>query len=30
LAVALAPSKRIVVAGQKTGADDFAVARLVG
>jgi uncharacterized delta-60 repeat protein len=29
-AVALAPSKRIVVAGQKTGADDFAVARLVG
>ncbi len=29
-AVALAPSKRIVVAGQKTGNDDFAVARLVG
>jgi uncharacterized delta-60 repeat protein len=28
--VALAPSKRIVVAGQKTGNDDFAVARLVG
>jgi uncharacterized delta-60 repeat protein len=29
-AVALAPSKRIVVAGQKTGSDDFAVARLLG
>jgi uncharacterized delta-60 repeat protein len=29
-AVALAPSKRIVVAGQKTGNDDFAVARLLG
>jgi uncharacterized delta-60 repeat protein len=29
-AVALAPSKRIVVAGQRTGNDDFAVARLVG
>jgi uncharacterized delta-60 repeat protein len=29
-AVALAPSKRIVVAGQKTGNDDFAVARLRG
>src|SRR5512133_900265 len=29
-AVALAPNGRIVVAGQKTGADDFAVARLRG
>jgi uncharacterized delta-60 repeat protein len=29
-AVALAPNGRIVVAGQKTGNDDFAVARLVG
>ena len=29
-AVALAPNKRIVVAGQKTGGDDFAVARLLG
>jgi uncharacterized delta-60 repeat protein len=29
-AVALAPNKRIVVAGQKTGNDDFAVARLRG
>jgi uncharacterized delta-60 repeat protein len=29
-AVALAPKKRIVVAGQKTGNDDFAVARLQG
>ncbi|MEN3279944.1 MAG: hypothetical protein V7607_1084 [Solirubrobacteraceae bacterium] len=29
-AVALQSNKRIVVAGQKTGADDFAVARLVG
>ena len=29
-AVALAPKKRIVVAGQKTGNDDFAVARLLG
>jgi len=29
-AVALAPKKRIVVAGQKTGGDDFAVARLLG
>jgi uncharacterized delta-60 repeat protein len=29
-AVALAPKRRIVVAGQKTGGDDFAVARLVG
>jgi uncharacterized delta-60 repeat protein len=29
-AVALAPSRRIVVAGQKTGNDDFAVARLRG
>jgi uncharacterized delta-60 repeat protein len=29
-AVALAPHKRIVVAGQKTGDDDFAVARLLG
>jgi uncharacterized delta-60 repeat protein len=29
-AVALAPSKRIVVAGQKTGNDDFAAARLAG
>ena len=30
LAVARAPNGRIVVAGQKTGADDFAVARLLG
>ena len=29
-AVALAPNGRIVVAGQKTGGDDFAVARLIG
>jgi uncharacterized delta-60 repeat protein len=29
-AVALAPNARIVVAGQKTGGDDFAVARLRG
>jgi uncharacterized delta-60 repeat protein len=29
-AVALAPGKRIVVAGQKTGVDNFAVARLRG
>jgi uncharacterized delta-60 repeat protein len=29
-AVALAPNGRIVVAGQKTGGDDFAVARLQG
>jgi uncharacterized delta-60 repeat protein len=29
-AVALAPNGRIVVAGQKTGGDDFAVARLRG
>jgi uncharacterized delta-60 repeat protein len=29
-AVALAPNKRIVVVGQKTGGDDFAVARLLG
>jgi uncharacterized delta-60 repeat protein len=29
-AVALAPSKRIVVAGQKSGVDNFAVARLRG
>jgi uncharacterized delta-60 repeat protein len=29
-AVALAPNKRIVVAGQRTGSDDFAVARLLG
>jgi uncharacterized delta-60 repeat protein len=29
-AVALAPNGRIVVAGQKTGGDDFAVARLLG
>jgi uncharacterized delta-60 repeat protein len=29
-AVALAPRKRILVAGQKTGNDDFAVARLLG
>jgi uncharacterized delta-60 repeat protein len=29
-AVALQSNKRIVVAGQKTGADDFAVARLMG
>jgi uncharacterized delta-60 repeat protein len=29
-AVALAPNKRIVVVGQKTGNDDFAVARLRG
>jgi uncharacterized delta-60 repeat protein len=29
LAVARAPNGRIVVAGQKTGADDFAVARLL-
>ena len=29
-AVALAPNGRIVVAGQRTGADDFAVARLLG
>jgi uncharacterized delta-60 repeat protein len=29
-AVALAPNRRIVVAGQKTGGDDFAVARLLG
>jgi uncharacterized delta-60 repeat protein len=29
-AVALAPNKRIVVAGQRTGGDDFAVARLLG
>ena len=29
-AVALAPKKRIVVVGQKTGNDDFAVARLQG
>jgi uncharacterized delta-60 repeat protein len=29
-AVALAPNGRIVVAGQRTGGDDFAVARLLG
>jgi uncharacterized delta-60 repeat protein len=29
-AVALAPNRRIVVAGQKSGVDNFAVARLVG
>jgi uncharacterized delta-60 repeat protein len=29
-AVALAPNKRIVVAGQKSGVDNFAVARLRG
>jgi uncharacterized delta-60 repeat protein len=29
-AVALQPNGRIVVAGQRTGADDFAVARLLG
>jgi hypothetical protein len=29
-AVALQPNGRILVAGQRTGADDFAVARLLG
>ena len=29
-AVALSPNGRIVVVGQKTGGDDFAVARLLG
>ena len=29
-AVALQPNRKIVVAGQKTGSDDFAVARLLG
>jgi len=29
-AVALLPNGRIVVAGQRTGGDDFAVARLLG